>query len=59
MARCGRCGNYFGTPLGEGQDHDCPWCGLRPEDVWPVYDDPPEDEEEAAEAAKENKHEPS
>jgi len=45
MARCIRCGTHFGTPPGEGQDHECPWCGLRPEDVWP------EDEEEAAEAA--------
>jgi hypothetical protein len=32
MSRCCRCKTYYREPEDEQGSHDCPHCGLRPED---------------------------
>ena len=54
MARCPNCHRYFLTPPGEEQDHDCPHCGLRPEDVFRRDEEEKEETEGEEDELEEN-----
>ena len=46
MSRCIRCKKHYREPADEQGDHDCPHCGLRPEERERWFREPDEESEE-------------
>ena len=46
MSKCLRCGRQYNEPADEQGDHDCPACGLKPEDRALYWWNPRPDEED-------------